>query len=404
MTTIFDHSALSPKEFLRDYWQRKPLLLRQAFPGFEPELDADDIAGLACDDTAESRLITGRYPGRQWSLRYGPFSEADFATLPDCDWTLLVQDVEKHYPPLRRLLAAFDFLPRWRIDDLMVSVAGPGGSVGPHVDQYDVFLLQAGGQRRWQIAERFDPELEPDCDLKVLRRFVAEQEWILEPGDVLYLPPGVAHFGTAVAATAANARSHISPCMTPSMTPCMTWSIGMRAPSTADLLQSFGEWLAESEDEGGRYRDPDLEPASRAGEIDPAALRRLRDLARACIDDDSRCPAFLGAFLSRYRLAHEPAPPPAAIGPDELWRALDRGAKLRHNPWTRLLWLRTRDGALLFAAGSAFACEPDLAEAVCDPEGLDGSTAQRLAARRPGEAEGLLCELLNRGHLLLETV
>jgi 50S ribosomal protein L16 3-hydroxylase len=395
MPNIFDHSALSPEEFLRDYWARKPLLLRQAFPGFAPELDADDIAGLACDETAESRLITGRYPGRQWTLRYGPFSEADFAALPDRDWTLLVQDVEKHYPPLRQLLAAFDFLPRWRIDDLMVSVAGPGGSVGPHVDQYDVFLLQAGGRRRWRIAERFEPELEPDCDLKVLRHFAAEQEWILEPGDLLYLPPGVAHFGTAVEAAAADPLSRIVPCMTP----CMTWSIGMRAPSAADLLQSFGEWLAESEDEGGRYRDPDLEPAHRAGEIDPAALRRLRDLARACIDDDRRCPAFLGAFLSRYRLAHEPAPPPAPIGPDELWQALDRGARLRHNPWTRLLWLRTADGALLFAAGSAFACAPDLAEAVCDPEGLGAS-----AVRRLGAAEALLCELFNRGHLLLETV
>jgi 50S ribosomal protein L16 3-hydroxylase len=169
-------------------------------------------------------------------------------------------------------------------------------------------------------------------------------------------------------------------------------------------LQSFGEWLAASEDEGGRYGDPKLEPAARPGEIEPAALRRLRDLARACIDDDSRCPAFLGSFLSRYRLAHEPAPPPAAIAPDALRRALGAGASLRHNPWTRLLWLQTVDGALLFAAGSAFACAPELAEAVCDPEGLSGSTALRLAARRPGEAEGLLCELVNRGHLLLEAL
>jgi 50S ribosomal protein L16 3-hydroxylase len=396
MPNIFAHiSGLTPDRFLRDYWQRKPLLLRQAFPGFEPELDADDIAGLACDEMAESRLITGRYPERAWSLRYGPFGEADFAALPERDWTLLVQDVEKHYPPLRRLLAAFDFLPCWRIDDLMVSVAGPGGSVGPHVDQYDVFLLQAGGRRRWQIAEHFDPELEPDCDLKVLRHFAAEQEWILEPGDMLYLPPGVAHFGTAVEAPVGNSP----PAVASRSAPCMTWSVGMRAPSAADLLQSFGEWLAASEDEGGRYHDPGLVPAARAGEIDPAAVCRLRELARACIDDDSRCPAFLGGFLSRYRLAHEPAPPPAAIGPDELWQALDRGARLRHNPWTRLLWLQTADGALLFAAGSVFACGPDLAAAVCDPQGLSGP-----AARRLGAADALLCELLNRGHLLLETV
>ena len=386
MASIFDHSALSPEEFLRDYWQQKPLVLRQAFPAFEPELDANDIAGLACDELAESRLVTGRYPGGEWRVRYGPFSEADFAALPARDWTLLVQDVEKHYPPLAWLLDALDFLPRWRFDDLMVSVAGPGGSVGPHVDQYDVFLLQAGGRRRWQIAERFDPELEPECDLKVLRRFAAEQEWVLEPGDLLYLPPGIAHFGTAVEDA-------------PGAAACMTWSIGMRAPSVADLLQSFGEWLSAREDEGGRYRDPGLEPAARAGEVDPAAIRRLRELVCACVADDDLYPAFLGAFLSRFRLAHEPAPPPEALSPDQLWEALDRGARLRHNPWTRLLWLRTADGATLFAAGSAFACSADLAEVICDPRGLSGPVARRL-----GAPDALLCDLLNRGHLLLETV
>lgn len=400
MPDIFDHSAITVAEFLHDYWQQKPLLLREAFPGFRPELDADDIAGLACDEMAESRLVTGSYPDRNWTLSYGPFSDEDFAALPERDWTLLVQDVEKHYPPLRRLLAAFDFLPRWRIDDLMVSVAGPGGSVGPHVDQYDVFLLQASGRRRWRIAEHFDPELEPDCELNVLRRFTAEQEWVLAPGDLLYLPPGVAHFGTAEETAAGKPGAEASS----GANTCMTWSIGMRAPSAADLLQSFGEWLAASADEGGRYGDPCLEPATRPGEIDPAALRRLRDLARACIDDDRRCPAFLGSFLSRYRLAHEPAPPPTAVTPAELRRALDRGASFRHNPWTRLLWLQSADGAWLFAAGSAFACDPELAEALCDPDGLSGPTAQRLAKGSPGDVEGLLCELLNRGHLLLEAL
>ena len=155
MTNVFfNQHSLTVEQFLRDYWQKQPLLLPRAFADFEPELDADDIAALACDELAESRLITGRYPDHDWTVRYGPFSEADFAALPERDWTLLVQDVEKHYPPLRHLLAKFAFLPRWRIDDLMVSVAGPGGSVGPHVDQYDVFLLQAAGSRRCRSGSR----------------------------------------------------------------------------------------------------------------------------------------------------------------------------------------------------------------------------------------------------------
>jgi 50S ribosomal protein L16 3-hydroxylase len=387
MPTIFDASALTPADFLRDFWQRKPLLLRQAFPGFTPELDADDIAGLACDEMAELRLVTGSYAANDWSVRYGPFSEADFAALPERDCTLLVQDVEKHYPPLQGLLAAFGFLPRWRIDDLMVSVAAPGGSVGPHVDQYDVFLLQAAGTRRWQIAQRFDPQLEADCELNVLRRFQAEQEWTLEAGDLLYLPPGVAHFGIADLGAA------------PGSPPCMTWSIGMRAPSAADLFQSFGEWLADREDQGGRYRDPGLAPARWSGEIDADALARLRALARECVDDDERWHAFLGAFLSRHRLPQEPAPPPRLPDAEQLRQALESGATLRHNPWTRLLWLHSGNGALLFAAGDSFDCEPGLAQLLCDPHALGAAPARQFFGHF-----GLLCELLARGHLWLEAV
>ncbi len=389
--TFFNQQDLTAAEFLRDYWQKKPLLLRQAFPGFQPELDADDIAGLACDEMAESRLITGRYPNGDWALRYGPFGEEDLAALPPRDWTLLVQDVEKHYPPLQALIAAFGFLPRWRIDDLMVSVAAPGGSVGPHVDQYDVFLLQAAGRRRWEISTTFDSTLLPDCELNVLHAFDSEKTWELDPGDMLYLPPGVAHHGVAV-------EPDDGPAEAGSAAPlCMTWSIGMRAPSAADLLQALGEWLAAAPDEGGRYRDPDIAPAMRPGEIDGAALTRLRDLLRPAIEDSGRFPAFAGAFLSRYRLAHEPAPPPRPTGQAELLQELERGARLHHNPWTRLAWLQTAKGALLFASGSAYPCSIEAAVAICDPERLQAATAEQLNVDL-----NLLCELINEGHLLIE--
>jgi len=277
---LFANSSLTHQKFLDNYWQKKPLLMRQAFPGFTPPLDADDIAGLACDELAESRLVSGSFPEHDWQLRYGPFSEEDFRDFPDSRWTLLVQDVEKHYPPLGDLMQQFGFLPRWRIDDLMVSVAGPGGSVGPHVDQYDVFLLQAQGSRRWQIAHSFCDDLLPDCELNVLATFAPEQEWTLEPGDLLYLPPGVAHHGVA-------------------LDQGMTWSIGMRAPSAADLFQTFGEWLAAHAEEGERYRDPDLEAATRTGEVNALAIGRFRDFFRSGTIGDERFSAFLGAFLSR---------------------------------------------------------------------------------------------------------
>jgi len=385
--------SLSAELFLREYWQQKPLMLRQAFPDFEPELDASDIAGLACDELAESRLITGRFPLPDWTLRYGPFSEKDFAALPERDWTLLVQDVEKHYPPLQALLRAFSFLPSWRVDDLMVSVAGPGGSVGPHVDQYDVFLLQAAGCRRWEIATVYEPDLLPDCELNVLQRFTAEQSWDLQAGDLLYLPPGVAHHGIALEPGSLPDDSQSSPSL------CMTWSIGMRAPSAADLLQALGEWLARSPTEGGRYRDPGSAMARRSGEIDADAVRGLQDLARSAIDHPERFVGFLGAFLSSYRMAHEPAPPRQPIAPAELRRLLLSGAKLQHNPWTRLAWLSAPDGVRLFAAGAEFHCDAALAELICDAEALHNAPAAQLA----GDSD-FLSELVNRGHLLVESL
>jgi len=375
---IFDNVSLTTEQFLADYWQKKPLLIRQALPGFTPELDSNDIAGLACDELAESRLITGSFPEHDWQLRYGPFTDADFSNFPETHWTLLVQDVEKHYPPLQSLMQEFSFLPRWRIDDLMVSVAGPRGSVGPHVDQYDVFLLQAEGHRRWEIAEAYESELLPGCDLNVLRRFSSEQEWLLEPGDILYLPPGVAHHGVA-------------------QDTCMTWSIGMRAPSRADLFLALGEWLAETEDEGGRYCDPELGAAARVGEVEGSALIRFGESLRPFGPGDSQFTSFLGAFLSRYRLAHEPAPPASLLKPAVLLQALERGKILRHNPWTRILWIESGERARVFAAGTEYSCSVEFAEKLCDPDQLG-----QLGPRGAEMETGLLCELLNRGHLYLE--
>lgn len=374
-----DGAGLDIREFLRTHWQRRPLYIPGAFPRFVPELDADDIAGLACEELAESRLVTGSYPRHDWAVRYGPFEEAAFADWPAENWTLLVQDVEKHYPPLAALLAQFAFLPAWRIDDLMISVAGPGGSVGPHVDQYDVFLLQAAGRRRWGIATDFDPELLPGCELEVLKHFEAEQEWVVEPGDVLYLPPGVAHHGVALETG-------------------MTWSIGLRAPSVADLLQALGEWLAERADEGGRYRDPALDGRPRPGEVDAKAVGRFRAVLGPT-GEAGDFEDFLGAFLSRYRLAHEPAPPEAPPSRVALAEAVRAGGSLRAHPWGRLLWLRIGQGARLFASGEAFDCDPQTAEIFCDRSRLAGAGPELLQA-----APELLWELVRRGHILIEPV
>ncbi|MGH8063114.1 MAG: cupin domain-containing protein, partial [Pseudoxanthomonas sp.] len=182
--------GMSAKVFLRDYWQKKPLLIRNALPGFVSPIEPEDLAGLACEEMALSRIVSHDRARDAWTLRSGPFAEEEFPDMPDHDWTLLVQDVDKWDVDVREVLRYFDFLPRWRIDDLMVSFAATGGSVGAHVDQYDVFLLQAQGQRRWQIDAGSNPSLafRDDVELKLLREFTPTHDWVLQPGDMLYLP------------------------------------------------------------------------------------------------------------------------------------------------------------------------------------------------------------------------
>jgi len=369
--------SLSTEQFIEQYWQKQPCLIRQAISGFEAMLDGDELAGLACEEMAESRLVKGTFEAADWTLTHGPFSEADFANLSNENWTLLVQDVEKHYAPLQELVRQFNFIPQWRLDDLMISYAATGGSVGPHIDQYDVFLLQAEGTRRWQIASSFEPELLKECPLNVLKHFTPEQEWVLEPGDMLYLPPNIAHHGVA-------------------LEPGMTWSIGSRAPSAADLLQGLGEWLAFSDNEGGRYTDPDLKPITRAGEIDRESLKSLRKLMLTGIDASQNLDNYLAAFLSRFRLAHDPMPPPRPIKPENLLEALHQGTGLLRNPWTRLTWTENKQGARLYAAGQAYDCSLEVAESLCKSE-----QPQISADILDQAALETLTKLVNNGHFLL---
>ncbi len=339
---------ISVDEFLDRYWQREPCLLRGVLDDFEFPLDGDDLAGLACEPLAESRLVTGPDPDGDWGLRQGPFEESAFDDIGDRNWTLLVQDVEKHYPPLAALLDRFDFLPRWRFDDLMLSFAAPGGSVGPHVDQYDVFLVQVSGHRRWEIAKTFSRDRREDVPLDMLARFDPEQAWTLGPGDALYLPPDVAHHGVA-------------------LDPCLTCSVGFRAPSAADLAMALGEWLALEPGDGGRYRDPPLNPAPEPGLVDERALRAFAALMKARIDDTASFAEFVGAFLSRFRQAQEPAADPAGVDAARLVEHVRSGGGLHVHPWARFAWVRqpTPPGARLFASGDALSCSPALARWLC---------------------------------------
>ncbi|MEI7037027.1 cupin domain-containing protein [Fulvimonas yonginensis] len=370
--------GMTPAQFLRDYWQKRPLLIRNAFPGFEPPLQPDDLAGLACEDGALSRLIVHDERRDRWSVKTGPLEEADFARTPDANWTLLVQDVDKWDADVARLLEHFRFLPSWRVDDVMVSYAEPGGGVGAHVDQYDVFLVQGLGRRHWAISTDPDApkDVRDDVELKQLVQFEPTHEWLLDPGDVLYLPPGVPHDGVAFGG------------------PCMTFSVGMRAPSQAELTGDLADYLAERMDESQRYTDPDLVPARDAGEIDAAALQRLRAALpfAAALDEDTLRDWF-GRFITRYRNAQTPAPPDKPLGAAALGRHLEGGGALLRHPWSRLAWSRRGRGATVFANGQAYPAPPALARRLCAERTLT------LGAPPAGTELALLLALVNDGHL-----
>jgi 50S ribosomal protein L16 3-hydroxylase len=366
--------GMPPARFLRDYWQKRPLLVRGAFPGFVSPIEPEDLAGLACEEFALSRLIRHDRARDAWELRHGPFPEALFPTLGERDWTLLVQDVDKWDADVAALLARFGFLPRWRIDDIMVSFAATGGSVGAHVDQYDVFLLQAQGHRRWQIDAGPSPPLDfrDDVELRLLRRFAPTHDWVLGPGDMLYLPPGVPHHGVAEDA-------------------CLTYSIGMRAPAAAELLGDFVDTLASEADEALRYRDPDLTPPRDANEIDADAMVRVIEALNLLrMNDPQRLGDWFGRFITQYRSAHQPVAADAMRSRIAIEWDLQQGAQLLRFPWTRMAWRRAGKGARLYAGGEDFALPQRDAASIAAADTLDGETYAALSDAGRDAVQALL--------------
>jgi 50S ribosomal protein L16 3-hydroxylase len=234
---LIKFGKISEQEFLTDYWQKKPLLIKQAIPNFISPITPDELAGLSLEEEFESRLITGSINNNQWSLTNGPFTENTFAQLPEQDWTLLVQGVDRFVNEVHELIQQFDFIPRWRFDDVMISYAAKGGSVGPHFDYYDVFLLQGSGRRRWHISSK-NCELDNylnEVPLRIMNVFETEQVWDVEPGDVLYIPPKVAHHGVSLDDE------------------CTTLSFGYRAYSAEELYESIDQ---KSKNKNQYYQDP----------------------------------------------------------------------------------------------------------------------------------------------------
>lgn len=267
--------GLSTTQFFRDYWHKKPLVIRQAIPNFKPLLSTAELFEMASRDDVESRLIT--HFKQQWQVQNGPFD-----TLPTPkrkDWTLLLQGVNLHHDNVDALLQQFRFLPDARLDDLMISYATDTSGVGPHFDSYDVFLLQAHGQRHWKIGANQDPTLLENSPLKILKNFTPDEEFILEPGDMLYLPPQYAHDGIAVGE-------------------CMTYSIGFRAPTFQELGEAFLQFMTDSIDLPGRYADPDLKATLHPAEINRNMLTHISEELNKVHFTEEDITIFIGEYLS----------------------------------------------------------------------------------------------------------
>lgn len=380
----FFNSDLLVEQFLQDFWQQRPLVIRQAYQQL-PAFDWNAMQRLAADDMRESRLIEGS--GRDWQLTHGPFAPSDFDQLPANDWTLLVQDVDKFNAELAALLTDFDFVPDWRLDDIMVSYAAPGGSVGPHTDAYDVFLLQATGHRRWQISSA--PAEQPlwiaDCDLRIMENFQPDETFVLGPGDMLYLPPHYAHHGVAEDF-------------------CMTYSVGFRAPSGQELLDAVLVKLLETEQGEQRFRDPALLPAAHTSEIPPAAMESFRKLLNTTFESaEPLLQEVIGELVTAVKPSLEEAIentlPEDEVRRADLEKHFSEDGMLIRNRLVRMAWSINDEGFVqVFYAGQSARLPTDCltaAQSMCEKKQL--SPADWTIISQSEAAAGLLVMLVDEG-------
>lgn len=365
--------GLTVEQFLDEYWQKKPLLVRNAFPGFHPSLSADELAGLACEPEVESRIILEKDGPAPWTVEHGPFKESRFNSLPETHWTLLVQGVDSWVPEVAEVIEPFRFIPDWRIDDIMISYAPEHGSVGPHLDQYDVFLVQAQGHRRWQINTKQynDDDCIPGIALSILKHFKSEQEWILAPGDMLYLPPQVAHYGVA-------------------QDDCMTYSVGFRAPAQAEIISAFTDDLMTGLPQSQRYEDKDLLFQDNPGEISAQTLEQVQDIIRLKNLENALINRWFGKYITEPK--HQPGHNFKNLDPTGVKQLLIDHATLHRDLQSRFAFIRSKTDCFFYVNGDEYVCQCELAEYLCQNKHYD---SQQVLSFFSNENTGLITSLIN---------
>lgn len=344
----------------------------------EALISAEELAGMACDTDLASRLITGAAHSRDFSVREGPFTDEDFTALPDRDWTLLVQDLDKLLPECRALMDLIDFIPSWRKDDVMISYAAPGGSVGPHLDAYDVMLVQLSGSRQWQIDERPDASRQwvSGQALRILDDFRPTSTWIVEPGDMLYLPPGVPHHGIG-------------------LDDCLTASIGFRAPSRVEMLLDLVDRLALEGKDELRFTDRGRAVSQQTGLIDASALEQVEQMIGSLSSlGRDRIAEWFGCYITEYQLMDAGHLTDHAI---DLETCIESKRGLILNPSARVAYTPTATGALLFVNGRRFETGLDTARLIADLPRIDSDQLQGI---RDGRDADLLLSLYDQQVLI----
>lgn len=384
---------ISVEEFLADYWQKKPLFVKNAFPGLlmgnQSPITADELAGLACEDDINARLVLEKDGDYPWQAKNGPFDESLFSELPETHWSLLVSDMEKYLPETMSLVRPFRFLPDWRRDDLMISYAPEGGSVGPHVDDYDVFLIQLSGHRLWKISEHFCSDAIEGVDLRILKTFEAEQEWLCQPGDLLYLPPNVAHHGVAQHLQD-NQGNEVD---------CMTASVGYRAPSLKTMTSDYVNFLNENNHASKRFTDSaPVKPAHHAEISDDTVSQFIDELKQGLTLEPTQVKHWLGQYCSDNKAFEEFTSDNGDVDFDTLCEIAEQ-SPLAPSPYSQFLFSKLDQGALLFVNGDSYDVSLSFATLLCDDAPLDFTQLQQIMS---DEEKAVLLSLFNSGAIIAD--
>jgi len=375
---------INPETFLRDYWQKKPLLIKNAFPDFKDPISPEELAGLACEEEVESRLVFNE--NDTWRLQNGPFLEKDFTSLPNEHWSLLVQAVDQWLPQVKKLLKSVNFIPDWRLDDVMVSYATEKAGIGPHFDYYDVIIVQGQGQRHWQLGQHCDhlSRLRTDTELQILQDFMVSDTFTLECGDALYIPPGIAHQGT-------------------SLNDSLSYSIGFRAPSYSEIISHYAASLCAETTEDQRYSDPDLSLQTNPAEISLESVDRMKSLLMNALQNEQEIEQWFGRYMTQRKYPELSYFPEIELTTENFADILALMPSLEKHPAARLAFFRKDELLYLFADGEAFIINPfnkdltALVAALCD---RNIALINSMTYGSSLDCINLLCKLYNQGTLI----